>query len=135
MTAGAANLSPKDNAFFSGLFELFDVDLGIEAANAITVTVTVQNQVARSIGERGSFFCYLSTDAEGDNLTSSAPDGGVANGANGFLIPLVTGKAFQAITNASGVVSFVITESTVKTFYLICKSPSGRLYSTAIAFA
>lgn len=109
--------------------------VGTEAADVITVAVQAQNPNGQNVAERVHFDWYLSTDAEGDNVTSSAATGGVAAGSNGVVGSVVTGKAGFAITNASGAVDIAITDSGAPTFYLIVRMPDGSLVASgAITF-
>ena len=127
----------KDNPYFCNEAGRVEFTIGTEAADVIRVTAALKRpRVGLGVGKRLAVVAYLSTDAEGDNITSSAPDGGVVVGNKGVVIPLVAGKAFQLITNASGEVNIDITESTAKTFYLIIVLPTGEtVASGAITFA
>ncbi len=127
----------KDNPYFCNEAGRVEFTIGAEAANVIRVTAALKRpQAGISVGKRLAVRAYLSTDAEGDNITESAPDGGVVVGTKGIVIPLIAGKAFELVTNASAEVNIDITESTAKTFYLIVVLPTGEtVASSAITFA
>jgi hypothetical protein len=112
------------------------VTVGAEATNAINVAIRFRDANARNVAERVSVFAYLSTDSHGDNLAATAPNGGVAVGANGVVIPVITDKAFHLVSKADGTVNVVITDSGTPTFYLVLVMPDGSLQvSGAITFA
>lgn len=110
--------------------------VGAEAGNVINVAITVKDHNARQAAERVAFRAYLSEHATGQSLVGTAPTS-VAVGTNGLAIPLVAGKAWELVTNASGLIDLNITLSSgAATYYLILVLPDGTLYaSAAITFA
>ncbi len=110
--------------------------IGDEIANVRNVAVQLKDSAGVNLAVRANVLAYLSTDSGGGNLVATAPDGGVAIGANGVAIPLVADKAFRLTTNATGAVDLDIEESGDATYYLTLVMPDGRLVvSNAIAFA
>lgn len=111
--------------------------VGAEAADVINVAIQLkQAKSGDDLAVRGSVFAYLSDDANGDSIAATAPDGNVAVGTDGLLIPVVTDKAFQLVSEADGDIDLDITESGTDTWYLILVMPDGRLIaSDAITFA
>ena len=113
--------------------------VGAEGAGSI-INVAVQlvdrdngNEVAERIG----LFGYLSDDAYGNSVVSSAPDGGWAIGTDGLLIPVVANKAAMFTTENDGDLDVNITHAAgAKTVYLVLVMPEGQLYvSGAITFS
>lgn len=110
--------------------------VGAEAGNAITVAVQLADMNGNALANRGAVLLYLSDDANGDSIAGTAPDGGVAAGTDGLLIPLVAGKCFLATSESDGDIDVVVTESGVDTWYLVAVLPHGELVvSGAITFA
>lgn len=140
----ANNLSDVANAGTSrdnlGVYEKMGAPafvIGAEAANVINVGIQLKDSAGVDLAVRGSIFAYLSGDAEGDDIVAAAPDGGVAIGADGVLIPVVADKAFQLVSEVDGDIDINITHAAgAKTVYLILVMPDGRLVaSNAITFA
>lgn len=105
------------------------------AEDSGTVAIQLTDGAGADLAVRGSVFAYLSDDANGDSIAGTAPDGGVAIGADGLLIPIVADKAFQLVSEADGDIDLAITESGADTWYLIIVLPTGKLVaSTAITF-
>ena len=113
--------------------------VGAEGAGSI-INVAVQlvdrdngNEVAERIG----IFGYLSDDAYGNSVVSTAPDGGWAIGTDGLLIPVVANKAAMLTTENDGDLDVNITHTAgAKTAYLVLVMPDGQLYvSGAITFS
>jgi hypothetical protein len=110
--------------------------IGAEAANVINVAIQLKTALS-DLPRRGAIFAYLSDDANGDSLAATAPDGGVAVGTDGLLIPVVADKAFNLISESDGSIDLDITHAAgALTLYLILAMPTGQLVaSTAITFA
>lgn len=111
--------------------------IGAEASNAINVAIQLKDgKTGAGCNERRSVFAYLSDDANGDSIVATAPDGGWAIGANGVLIPLVSGKAAQLVSESNGAIDVTITHAAgPKTVYLIVVA-GGQLHASgAITFA
>lgn len=111
--------------------------LGAEANDARNVGIQLKDALGADLNERACIFAYLSDDAEGDDLTATAPAGGAAIGTDGVAIPVVTNKAWQLVSEDDGDIDITITHATgAKTWYLILVMPNGTLVaSAAIAFA
>lgn len=110
--------------------------IGTENTNAINIAVQLQDANANNAYEHVSLFCYLSDDANGNSIATSAPTGGVVIGTNGLAIPVVTNKAFQVTSESDGSFDLTITDSGTPTFYLVLVMPDGSLVvSGAITFA
>lgn len=110
--------------------------IGSEAANAINVAVQLTDANGDALDERCSVFAYLSDDANGDSVAGTAPDGNVAIGTDGLLIPVVANKAFHLVSESDGDIDLDIGESSADTWYLVIVLPDGTLVvSDAITFA
>ncbi len=111
--------------------------IGAETANVITVAVQLRYDKSQADSVRRSVFAYLSDDANGDSIVATAPDGGWAAGTDGVLIPIVSGKAAQLVSESDGDIDVAITHAAgAKTVRLILVMPNGRLVaSSAITFA
>ncbi len=112
--------------------------VGAEAGGGTTINVAIQLQDVNHIdlAVRGQVRAYLSNDAYGDSIATSAPSGGVAIGTDGLAIPLVTSKCWLLTSESDGDIDITITEAGVATWYLVLVLPDGSLLvSGAITFA
>lgn len=110
--------------------------VGAEAANAITVTVQLKKYDGSNLDFAAALNWYLATNSSGLTPATSAPNGGTAAGASGKIIESVAELSGLAVSTAAGVLTFVITDSTTPTFYLVLVLPGGKLaVSGAITFA
>lgn len=90
VTATAAELNKLDGAPLAATFVI-----GAEGGNVINVAIQLQDGNAVDLAVRGSLLSYLSNDANGDSLATTAPSGGVVIGTDGLAIPVT-----PALTNA-----------------------------------
>lgn len=110
--------------------------IGAEGGDSINVGVQLLGIDGAPADRRMAVVAYLSDDANGDSVAATAPDGNVAIGTDGVLIPLVADKAFQLISEADGHIDLDIGEAGAATWYLVVVLPSGDLVpSGAITFA
>jgi hypothetical protein len=123
------------NPYRSSLWDKIGVSLTAETANARTATITFQDVNGRPVNERVHAEFYLTT-----NLTTLAPGAAASSdfaaGANGAYLVTAAGRSGIVVSNASGVVDLVITDTAVRTVYLVMLRPDGGIaVSPAIAFA
>lgn len=112
------------------------ITVGAQAGNVINVVIQLNDFAGEALTERGSLFAYLSDDANGDSIAATAPSVGWSIGTDGVLIPVVTNKAAQLVSEVDGDIDIDIEEAGAATWYLILVLPSGRLLaSEAITFA
>lgn len=132
-----APLSAKKNPYKTTAAGNVTFSIGAEAANVITVACQVKGQRLGNAAERVYLKWFLSDDADGDSLVATAPDGGVAGGANGWVSATVTGKRGEAMTESNGTLTVTITHAAgAKTVYLGIVLPDGtRVMSGAVTFA
>lgn len=131
VTALAAEINALDAAPLDVEFTI-----GSEATNVINVALQLNDAGGTALATRAAVFAYLSDDANGDSIASSAPSGGVAIGTDGLAIPVVTNKAWVLVSEADGDIDIDITETGAATWYLIVVLPNGKLVaSDAITFA
>jgi hypothetical protein len=111
--------------------------VGAEAGgNTINVAVQLKDAQGNDMAVHSSVFAYLSNDANGNAIVTNAPSGGWAIGTDGLLIPVVTNKAAQLVSEADGDIDITITEAGAYTAYLIVVLPNGKLTASgAITFA
>lgn len=112
------------------------IAVGTEAANVINVTVQLQDGLGNDLAAAAGVSAYLSDNDDGSSIAATAPDGGVAIGTDGLLIPLIAGKRFDLVSEVDGDIDIDITESGIDTWYLVVVLPFGKLIvSEAITFA
>jgi hypothetical protein len=111
--------------------------LGAESGgNTRNIGIQLNDANGNPTAMRQTVFAYLSDDANGDSIASSAPSGGWAIGTDGLLIPVVANKAAMLTSEADGDIDINIVEAGAATWYVVIVVPSGKLsVSGAIAFA
>jgi len=111
--------------------------IGVESGgNVVNVGVTMVDANDDPIAEVQNVQVLLSDDIAGLGIAATAPDGGIAAGADGaILMAMVAGKMLLVQTEATGKFDLDITESGTDTFYMVVILPNGRqIVSDAISF-
>jgi len=106
VTATAAELNKLDGAPLDATFVV-----GAEGGEAINVAIQLTDGNGADLAVRGMVRAYLSNDANGDSLATTAPSGGCAIGTDGVLIPQT-----PALTNALMVDGALAIDSTAEKF-------------------
>lgn len=138
MTSNAAELNALDGldtdfAFLIPSAPAFTI--GAEGGNVINVAVQLKDGKSVNLTTRRMLDCWLSSDAEGDDITGTAPDGNIVIGTNGVILHEdVTDKFFVVHTNATGQFDFDIGEASTGTWYLIVVLNNKSYPSAAITF-
>lgn len=110
--------------------------VGTEATNIINVAIQLKDAGGADLAVRGSVGFYLADDANGDTLSSTAPNGGMAIGTDGAMIEWAANLSGQLISESDGDIDIDITDTGTPTFYLIVVLPDGSLVASgAITFA
>lgn len=122
-----AKLSALQSPFASNLVGGASFTVNAEDTNAITVNVQLLGSNQEDLTSRGCVGWYLSNDANGDSIATTAANGGVAAGTDGVVVSTVTGKAGFATSEADGDIDFVITHSSTDNYYLVIVLPDGSL--------
>ena len=110
--------------------------VGAEAANVINVAIQLLNTAGSALTGRGVVEVYLSDDANGDSVASSAE--GWAIGTDGTILKSdASNHSSLIISEVDGDIDIDITESTgADTYFLVVVLPGGRkVISDAIVFA
>lgn len=117
-------------------FNEVDFTVGAEATDVINVALQLQSN-GKNVDARSAVLAYLSDDAAGDGVASTAPTGGVAEGTDGEIISEIDAdKVFLLKTNATGAIDVDITDTGTPTFHLVVVLPTGKItVSDAITFA
>lgn len=145
VTATAAELNlndgqvatPEEVNILDGVAANASAVVGAETGgNTINVAVQLKDANGADIGTRQQIRGYLSNDANGDSIATTAPSGGIAIGTDGLLIPVVTNKAFLLTCESDGDIDLTIVEAGAATWYLVLVMATGKLFvSGAITFA
>lgn len=125
----------KRSPWDSRLVGYATVTVGTEVTNAINVAIQLKGPNYKNLAVGSVVQAYLADDALGVVLAASAPSGGWAVGTNGLLLPVTANKHAFFSTNALGQFDVTITETTVKTFYLVLVLPDGSKQIITVAFA
>ena len=105
------------------------IALSAQVGDIITVAIQLEHPSDKEpIDEQKAFYAYLTSDADGEVLAATAPDGGWVKGSDGAIINLVANKAGLFLTNDEGLVEFDIEESGTKSFYLVMVMPEGVVW-------
>lgn len=105
---------------------------GVEAANARSVSLQLTDDRGTAIAVKTMVRVFLSQAAGGAALVTTVPDGGIAIGAAGQILQVnVAGKDLTCITNAAGLLTLTVTESTAKSFFPNAVLATGELINGA----
>jgi hypothetical protein len=132
VTTNASELNELDGALFRASFTV-----GTENTTTGVIGVDVQLADAKNaaLAHRAGVYIYLSGDANGDSLITSAVDT-LAAGTDGLYIAGVAGKSGHFISESDGDIDVAITTSATGRMYMAVLLPDGTLAcSTGIAFA
>lgn len=133
VTALAAELNKLDGAPLAISWAIAAEDT---TNGTIDIVCQLQDGAGVDVAVRGSVDIYLSDDANGDSLVTTAPDGGWAILTDGLLIPVVANKYARFVSESDGDIGIRVTESGAKTMYAVAILPTGKLSpSGAITFA
>ncbi len=120
---------------FKAACHFHDVELTIGAETSST-TKNVLGQLkdanGNALDSRASFFAYLSNDANGDSLITTAHSTGGSIGTHGLAIPLVANKAWQITSEVDGRFDLNFVEAGALSCYLIIVAPDGRLIASSV---
>ena len=105
--------------------------IGAEGGNVINVGIQLQDANGNDVVERVSVLAYLSNEANGDAVAGVAIDT-VAIGTDGLLIPIVTGKMFQLVSESDGDIDINFTEDGTTSWYLHLIMPDGSIVSSGV---
>ena len=108
---------------------------GAEAANAIDVSVQLNDPEGNALETSGLVNWYISDDVNGAAIAAAAPSGGVAGGAAGDVTESLANLIGAALSNGVGVFNIILTEATAKTFYLVVETPCGVRKIIPVVFA
>jgi hypothetical protein len=110
------------------------ITVGAEDADAIAVTIQLEDANGDDMATSAAVYGYLSDNDDGSTLAGTAPDT-VAIGTDGLEIELVSKKAFLLVSESDGDIDLAIGENGADTWYLVLVMPDGSLViSDAITF-
>lgn len=132
---------PAKDAPYMGAHDVHEasISVGVEgalASNKIRVLIQLADANWQDLRVRGHIHAYLSNDANGDSIVTTAPTGNVAIGVDGLCMHLITDKYFALTSESDGDIDLDIVDSGTPTMYLILVLPGGKLKASgAITFA
>jgi hypothetical protein len=100
VTSTAAELNKIDGAPLDASFVV-----GVEGGNVINVAVQLKDANGADLATRGAVRAYLSNDANGDSLITTAPTGGTAIGTDGLLIEVTPSIANSLLVDGNLAIS------------------------------
>lgn len=123
--------------------DLIESAIGFDNMGTRKVFIQLIGANGKALRARGCVLAYLSDDEHGNSVVATEPDGAVAVGTDGLLIPILTGSSgselaktiFRMVSESDGDIDISIINATLDTFYLVLVLPNGRLVvSDAIEF-
>ena len=114
---------------------LLDAKFTVAAESNDIINVAIQlidRDNKNDLAERGGIRWYLSDDANGDSIASSAPSGGIAIGTDGVAEETTANKAGFVTSESDGDIDFNITETGDGFFYLAAVMPDGKVMVSGI---
>lgn len=109
--------------------------VGAQVSTTINVGMQVNDANGDAVTAPMALHAYFSDSDDGSDLAGTPPDS-VADGTDGFAIPLVAASIFTLVTDATGAIDIDVTEDGTDTWYLVVVLPNGSLVvSDAIAFS
>lgn len=133
VTSKAAELNMLDGAPSAASV----ITVGSETGgNTINVAIQLNDAAGDALATRANILAYLSDDANGDSVATTAPSGHVAIGTDGLCMHMITDKLFSLTSESDGDIDINIVEAAGATWYLILILPNGLLKASgAITFA
>lgn len=113
------------------------ITIGAEASDVINVAIQLQGEGSSDLDGVGYVWAFLSDNANGLDVSSTAPSGGVAAGTDGdIVVEAADNLVFLLQSEADGDIDIDITETGADTWYLVVVLPDGsHIVSSAITFA
>lgn len=112
------------------------IGLAAGASNVMTATIQLTDAFGNNIAERRRVEFYMTTDAEGDNVTASAYSGSLTVTTGTQLVALTAKKHVVALSDANGAVVFTITDTAKPaTERVAVVNPDGSLSISAVSGA
>jgi hypothetical protein len=99
---------------------------GASVANQRDISITFKDAEGRAINYAETVEVGLFTSSAMVDFVATGGSTGIAAGAAGKLMALVAKKLFRGITNTSGVLSFIYTDTGTDVGYLAVRVPNGR---------
>ncbi len=131
-------MAAKHNPFGSAdAVNLIDFTVAAKVATTIKVTLQLKDANGAPLLQRANCYAYLSNDANGDSVCTTAPTTDTVIATNGVIFPtLATAyKTFHLTSEANGLIDLNIVDSGTPLFYLVVVLPDGSLLvSPAIQF-
>lgn len=130
---GAATIAKLANDAQDAVGGSPTLSAGAEVANARVVTVQCKDAAGNNLLERRLVRIWIG-DSDFGGECAVAPNGGVTVNTGTLLQTVTAGKQLEVLSNTSGVAAVTLTESTVKTFYVMA-AVASKVGSVATVFA
>jgi hypothetical protein len=104
---------------------------GASVADQRAITVQLKDIDGNAIAYRELVELVVLLDANGSDFVATGGSTGIAIGANGKLLTMVTKKLFKAVSDATGLITLTWTDSGTEVAFLGVQLPNGRIVISA----
>lgn len=126
VTATAAELNLLDGQVASAT-----ITVGAEDTNVVPVTIQLTDGTGAAIAARACILAYLTTDANGDTVNSTAGMT-IGVGTDGTALTIVQDKLSLLISEADGDIDLTVTHGDTASTYLQLVMPNGTKVASAV---
>lgn len=106
--------------------QLVNFTVGAKVSNVINVALQLKDALANLVAQPVAVMAWLTSDALGLTLSTTAPTSTTAIGTNGTLLAINGTYQLDLLTNASGQVDINITQTASPVaYYLAVQMPDG----------
>lgn len=110
------------------------VTLAAGAANVMGITIQLKNAASENLAERRRVEFYMSTDNEGDGLTSTSYSGDFAATSGVILTALTAKKHITGLTDATGKLVLTLTATAKPATERVCVVlPNNKIVVSAVS--
>lgn len=103
------------------------ITVAAEIADARAITIQLKDIDGNAIAYREMVEVVVLLDANGSDFVATGGSTGIAIGASGKLLTMVTKKLFKAISDATGVIALSWTDTGTEVAFLGVQLPNGRI--------
>lgn len=108
-----------------------DAVINVGANQAAGISVQLNDNDGNAIAYRELVEVHVLLNASGSDWAATGGSTGIAIGANGKLLTVVSKKLFKAISDPTGLIKLTWTDTGAEAAYLGIKLPNGRVVISA----
>ena len=103
------------------------ITVGAESTNARAITIQLLDAWGRALNYREHIDITMLLDSSGADFRTVGGSTGLAQGADGKLLAIVAKKRFVGITDPTGKITAVYTDTGTEVGYIGIRLPTGRV--------